>query len=149
LNERHLHRLIREYVDYYHHGRRLACLARLKGGHRPGEPARYADGMSYWRIWIPGGLGERRPSGLSGSLWAREEGGTLFEMNHWGEEHHPPVPIDGSVPDVIRGRYGVTAQVAKAKLGAGEYHPRMWRPFYSPRPNTTYESERTMSVQVR
>ena len=109
---------------------------------------RYVDDMSYWRIWIPGGTGGRRASGLSGSHWAREEAATLFEMDHWGAECHPPVPINGSVPEMIRNRYGVTAQVAKAKLGVGEHHPRMWRTFYSPRPNTTYESEWTMSVQA-
>jgi hypothetical protein len=104
--------------------------------------------MSYWRVWVPGGTGGGRPGGLSGSLWVREESGSLVEMDHWGQDHHPTVPINASIPAMVSNRYGPTAQVDKASLLVGEYHPRVWRPFYSPSPDRTYRAEWTTSVQA-
>jgi putative transposase len=43
LNERHLHRLIREYVDYYHHDRIHDALEKDTPGHRAVESKPSAD----------------------------------------------------------------------------------------------------------
>jgi len=58
LNERHLHRLIREYVDYYHHDRIHDALEKDTPDHRAVEPkpSAHATVMSTARA---GGLHHR------------------------------------------------------------------------------------------
>jgi hypothetical protein len=104
--------------------------------------------MTYWRVFVPTGLGGAQPGGLSGSLWVKEESGQLYEKDHWGRQRNPPAPLRGSVRQILRHRYGVTVKVEKAKLSLGEYHPRIWRPTYSPSPDKFCSREWTTSLQA-
>ena len=56
----------------------------------------YRAGMDYWPIRIPGSSsGNRFFPGKN--LWAKDEGVTLYDLDQWGDQHHPPVPVSGSV----------------------------------------------------
>jgi hypothetical protein len=78
VNERHLHRLIREYVDYYHNDRMRDALEKDTPGHRAVEPkpsahatvisTAHAGGLHHRYSWA---TRRRIPRQVIGIVWPR------------------------------------------------------------------------------
>ncbi len=101
--------------------------------------------MTYWRVSIPA---------ISGAVffpgrehWAKDDGVSLTLMDKHGKAE-PAIPIVGNALTTLQNRFGNTAPIGKANLDVGEYHPRIWRGQFSPRPSQTHQLAWTMSVQA-